>query len=466
MAEPVDPHAERSPDLTAPDRHDRFKEFLSRDLGSIVILFIGRSGSTFVAGLLDGHSQILSLPKGAVRRGDRSLVEYVVDECAGNPAITPAKLARGALSRAWWPPKDDPDPEKTAVLRENLTATLALLEWPPEPSQALRAIYFCGAETSGLDTSIVRYLLVNLHFHEALEGSRPFLEEHLSPLRVLYTTKDPRSSFLSELRRKPRSFLIDSNGLYRSFRGADAYDLYDKYRHCSYMLKNERLNAQPREEMARLSTWLGVDFEEQLLQCTLMGQPWSAVPSSRPGGVRGDQFSSAHNKEEVLDRHDRIYLELMYFRMCRDLGYPLTYVDSAGSLLRHGSVIIRRALNLGSKSYPMLRSWEHFRQNFDNFWTRQFCVEVTQPRTTTTSRMVHFVRLRREQLGWSILARGFVALRVAWIFVRPLPRDFLQVRLFYPLYRWMRNLRDAWSTENRSRGSRTAPEATGQETRN
>ena len=152
-------------------RLEEFRDFLKRDLGAIIMLHIGRSASFFVHGLLDGHSQILSLPRPCSR-----LTEFLLRTSASGVDGNTAALAAGAVTRGWWSRENDPDPARTTILQQNLLAALTMLDSPPTPAQAVRAHYFCAAEVSGVDIANVRYLLVNHHIHQTFKNGRPFAE--------------------------------------------------------------------------------------------------------------------------------------------------------------------------------------------------------------------------------------------------------------------------------------------------
>jgi hypothetical protein len=271
----------------------------------------GRSGSSLLLRLFDGHPQVYAIPREsrllteigpAFRRsGDRSAVEaYLLDRFADHRA-------------------GEAQAEAARLIRQGVPGL--------DPAAA------------GLGRELIRIALEALAAARDPTGARCFLEktpkneEHLDEIfrtfpqaRVIQLVRDPRAVYLSN--KRSEAYRMDPAFVARQWVKSLRCALRQvvKFGRAPQMLilRYEDLVGRPRETLEILCGFLEVDFDEALTRPTVYGNPWQgnaygedaakiyAIEPSKADSWR-DEITATENLAIVAEA--RLEMSL--------LGYPL-----------------------------------------------------------------------------------------------------------------------------------------------
>jgi hypothetical protein len=221
----------------------------------------GRSGSSLLLRLFDGHRQVYAIPREsrlltevapAFRRdGDRAAVEAYLagrfaDYRAGEARAEAAGRIRAQVRRL--------DPASPTLGRELIRIALEALAAARDPSAAR-----CFLEKT------------------------PKNEEHLDEIfqvfpqaRIIHLVRDPRAVYLSN--KRSETYRMEPGFVARQWVKSLRCALRQvvKFGRAPQMLilRYEDLVARPRATLDDLCGFLGVDFDEALARPTVYGNPW------------------------------------------------------------------------------------------------------------------------------------------------------------------------------------------------
>jgi hypothetical protein len=222
----------------------------------------GRSGSSLLLRLFDGHPQVYAIPResrlltevgpGFRSSGDRAAVEaYMLDRFAdefraGEARADAARRVREGVAAL--------DPASPLLGRELIRIALEALAAARDPAGAR-----CFLEKTPKNEE---------HFDEIF---RMFPEA-----RVIHLVRDPRAVYLSN--KRSEAYRMEPGFAARQWVKSLRYSLRQvvKFGRAPQMLmlRYEDLVGRPRETLESLCGFLGVDFDESLTRPTVYGNPW------------------------------------------------------------------------------------------------------------------------------------------------------------------------------------------------
>lgn len=271
----------------------------------------GRSGSSLLLRLFDGHPQVYAIPRESRllteigpafrQKGDRAEVEaYLLDRFAdyraGEARAEAARWIRAGVS--------DLDPASPVLGRELIRISLEALSAARDPAGAR-----CFLEKT------------------------PKNEEHLDEIfeifpqaRVIHLVRDPRAVYLSN--KRSDSYRMEPGFAARQWVKSLRCTLRQvvKFGRGPQILivRYEDLVTRPHETLQSLCGFVGVDFDETLKRPTVYGNPWQ-------GNAYGDDAAKIYEIEpskaetwrgEIALEENRAIVAEARFEMSL-LGYPL-----------------------------------------------------------------------------------------------------------------------------------------------
>lgn len=270
----------------------------------------GRSGSSLLLRLFDGHPQIYPIPREsrlltevapAFRTsGDRAAVaNFLTDHFAEYTGAAPAEAARrfdeGAARL---------DPASPTLARELVGVVLDALAAARDPAGAR-----CFLEKT------------------------PKTEAHLDEVfasfpqaRVIHLVRDPRAVYLSN--KRSDAYRMEPDFAARQWVKSLGCILRQTTKFARgpqiQILRYEDLVGRPRETLADLCGFIGVEFDEALARPTVDGAPWR-------GNAYGDDAAATSEieaakaeswRDEITPEENRAIVAQARFEMSL-LGYPL-----------------------------------------------------------------------------------------------------------------------------------------------
>ena len=314
------------------------------------LFFWGRSGTVFLHSLFDGHPQVLTFPATRLNSfhhrqwpdiaGANTRAEMVDKFIRWNPSCFDGANDRWLEGLAELGPGRD-----TPLHVDEARFTAALLARLPDraPGGIRRrdffvAAHFAYAEARGEDVSQKTLLLYHLHSPEAYDGIAAALED-FPDMVAMGTVREPGRSLASYLRKNrdvARHFGQADRSDYAGMVRTGGYNAL--YRHQlsgwselfarlpmpRYEVRLEDLHDAPRATLTRLAAWLGLAWDERLLESTWNGLAyWGDKMAVKPQ----HGFSGAHTRQpsekadDALDALDRYVLEGLLAGYRREHGY-------------------------------------------------------------------------------------------------------------------------------------------------
>lgn len=289
-----------------------------------------RSGTSLLYNLFDGHSEVAWL----VDEG--YLFEYLYDLSPEGAQIfidaMPAdvkNLAAGLRDRQVIPPLHEPyrqSEERGSVSRIELPTNwderaflAALAESAPEagiPGVWSRLVFSC---LSGLKEAPKRYACLKAPDYGK---SARAATELISDARAVVVIRDPL-------------YALDSLKRSRELRGEkllswpqlalnihyfqQMLERIDEPRDRTIVVRYESLVADPEKTLRGITDWLGISFEECLLEPTMRGVPWPGISSFEP--TTGIQTDPARRPIKALSEDEQALIRLHLGDFRRRFGY-------------------------------------------------------------------------------------------------------------------------------------------------
>ena len=284
----------------------------------------GRSGTDFLSGLFEGHSQIATLPGKFLpdlqaceydNRSDRA-VQKVMEQARFDQHFRLKKIEYD---------HDEFDSFCSLYLKNSPAFS---------PRTVLKALHYGWEKVLRNDVTGKKWILWHSHgalFHEHYKELFSSLKNELS---IILCCRDPRESLVAyyDYKKGQNSFDYpdweDSrfilNGLSLK-RIVDQIEIYDSLQRADnvYYHRVEHLNICPRESLTALCEFLQIDFEESLL-----------IPEQDNHSGRGLQgFDRRSNivrwPERLKKSRSLAIVEMLFARPIQELGYPDLICESS-----------------------------------------------------------------------------------------------------------------------------------------
>ena len=307
-------------------------------VNAVVLVPIGRSGSTFMGSLFDGHPAVAGLPGWFVtnyadwappqeREGRREFVRrFTIDNAAGldgrkSRFLDLLKLPERASANA-----------EPGIDVDRFGALLVRLIDDGQPLSRRRflcACYLVCLALRGGDPSLVQWLLV--HDHTLYEGSLVAFQADFPSMRLLVTTRDPRESWASF--RVFEEIKAGGPHVFTAFVAHLRLQAVLATRICkaisSLAASNVRivdlgvLHIMQDGAMKRLAAWLDIAFLSSLTVSTKNDVAWGGNASDRRATNGFDRQRAVLRYREKLDPHEIEIVEHFLAPLIVLLGYPL-----------------------------------------------------------------------------------------------------------------------------------------------
>jgi len=299
-------------------------------LDTVVLITTGRTGSDFLQGLLDSHPEVVVfngslffytdfLLRSKCLKLDDYDVEDVVEEFIGlnierfksRYDLTEGKDRLGITGS-----------EAISIdLNEFRRIAIGLAnEMDRRPSSILISLYGAYHVCSGMDILNAKVLMH--HAHHASE-SKIFLQDFPESL-VLITTRDPRATLVSGIENWRNYSRRHDTGrhlyIYVKRIIEDTAPFAGWGRSCRAM----RLEDLPREESLKLlCSWLGIRFEESVLQSTWQGLLWygDRVSGRKIPAAKWTPNRTYNGWKERLTTKDQVMLNFLMYERLLNYGY-------------------------------------------------------------------------------------------------------------------------------------------------
>ena len=321
-----------------------------RVVNAIAVQNYGRSGSTFVQSLLDGHPNILSTPNFY----SRAFYEKWQEKIADVPDEEKQKAFIGAF-RQWF---DTAYVDHSAGLHRLGPAQNQIAHVDEKRFERLLAAFFKHNEMTRrnlfigthlayglcLDRDLAQDLWILYPIHGPPKKVADALLEDFPETKFLYTVREPLSNFASSLSHYRTSNMdyashpvVATLGLQFCRLGHLVKEAYiDRpYREIhreidqAKAIRLEDLHAQPENVMSSVVTWLGLPWHDCLLDSTFDGKIWWNRPESPKQHGFGGQMLS-RNVVRRLSPLDRFRVSTIARPKARMWGYePLEETRTA-----------------------------------------------------------------------------------------------------------------------------------------
>lgn len=297
---------------------------------AIFIVGVGRSGTTLLKALLDGHPQLLVLP-----------LESKARSWHGAPDPVAALQAHSRYGH------DFPsDPDERARFEAQLRSDLA---GPVDLATGLRALTRAVAVLRPVSGAIGWVEKTPKHLRNTAELFAAFGSE----TRVICMVRDPRAVFASRARRWNRWGAQARLRFARRWAIDDSLTRHFEARPGFMALRYESLVLDPEPAMRRVSEHLGIGFEPSLLVPSREGQPWKSN-SSFGTGTTGFSTEALERFRAELQPEDIAELEDLLGPRMRRRGY-----ETSG---RASRLSWRRLLVGSSPLRTLAKEWLHERR--------------------------------------------------------------------------------------------------------
>jgi hypothetical protein len=277
----------------------------------------GKSGTTLLLSLLDGHRQLLPFPEETAyfptvltkfaNAGREAQIHHIIEKSEARLLFSHDARGGGRDYSAF----------PAGRMRETF---LEAARDPANASRDLLAILMAAyAETTGTDTrAITRWI-------EKTPANRNHLEailERFPNAKIILTLRDPRGVFDARLQRErskkiPRLSIFDNVRNWRTAaRNALAYANHPAF----HLVRFEHLLEQPEATMRDLARFLGIAWTPSLLEPTKAGTPWQGNSASK-AAFHGINRAPVDRWRKGLEPVETAWIE----RHCADLMVRLGY---------------------------------------------------------------------------------------------------------------------------------------------
>jgi hypothetical protein len=306
------------------------------------IVGVGRSGTTLLVSLLDGHPELLSLPhesKAASWHGADDPVSRLYEVTPYGDDFPVAPEEREAFE---------------ARLRSRLrgpsdlrTALLALVD----------AVVRTGAPSNAMEASV---WLEKTPKH--LPRVPTLLAQFGPSTRAICVIRDPRAVFLSRSRRWNRRGLHAIRVFARRWAFYDALSRQFETSHPGFrVVRYEDLVREPEATLRGVADHLGIAWHASLLVPSRMGEPWEGNSSFEERAAQAGLSSASLDRyrTELADDEIAEIERLLGPRMVRR-GYALEVVTDLGPTWR------RLKLEVASRGRVLREGWRWRREASGN----------------------------------------------------------------------------------------------------
>lgn len=320
--------------------------------GVITVQNYGISGSTFVQSLLDDHPQILSLP------GLYAHPLYPFFDEKGHLPFEEFMQAFFERFQFWFDPSlalthvsavtlglHQMGPNRDQPLAIDMMSFLETFEEHYRPylalSQPLRRKYFIiavflayyagrGKSVPANHSVWILYPIHSLQFKYA-----QYMREDFADYRFIHSVREPLRNIGSTIRftlshadwwvfdalQRGLAQILNDYQLFAEIIRVNGYRPYfDVAEVPAVAVKLEDLHAHPKAMMTALARWLGIDWNDSLLQSSFSGMTWWNRPESKR--VSGfDKEIPNHDFLEFVTARDRYILAPLLRRQYRAWGY-------------------------------------------------------------------------------------------------------------------------------------------------
>ena len=247
-----------------------------------------RSGTTFFAKLLDGHSKMLLFPEETIFRkwskmtfeSDEAFFDYVLNDTMiknMNPAYNRTENERTGSGLSDY--SGFPFDRFSALFKEQYSASN---KTPKEQFEALFLSFF-ETRKAELNANYPTY------FVEKTPSNEARLDDYFKwwpSAKSIYIIRHPLDAIFSHLQKNTalsdpiddQSFVTELESWLKSYQKYYQWSL--KYPKKVFLVRYEGLLNNRQAEMKRVATYLELDFEEILLQTTNLGKSWDGVSST------------------------------------------------------------------------------------------------------------------------------------------------------------------------------------------
>ncbi len=281
-----------------------------------------KSGTSLLMALLDAHPQLVAYPE------ESAFFRRYLPLAQGQPRPQQLTLADRHLTHIFeWnqdsPPAhqaDYPDRDYAFISAEEVRREMRRLlqeRWQHTGDVLSAAVLAYGA-VSGFLTPQARYWVEKTPFNERFAAQ---IFTWWPQARCLHMLRDPRDNYLSYRRKHPEwSVQVFARNWRRSaFQGWYNQRRFGRNRYL--VLRYEELVQQPEETLRQVVGFLGLDWQDSLLQPSRAGRPWKG------NSMFGQQFQGisaapSGRWRTVLAPQETALLQRLVGRWLTYYGYP------------------------------------------------------------------------------------------------------------------------------------------------
>jgi len=338
--------------ITDIDMVEKYQKFLKMDKKIIVLVMFGRTGSTFIHGLLDNRDTNLNYVT--------MILPPLIDRFykAENRVLTLDEIEY-IVSPMWKFLGEFYDIEEFKSIFFTIAKTLEL-----NGVMLFKLLYFTIGVMNKQDLEKIEYLINHQHMIDNNHSVEAFYRE-FKDVKYIFAMKDSRSQVKSIFRHlseidKSTDYYYDA--LYNYTRALDFYNQNIKK---SYTVINEKLNLSPESEVKKLIEWLGLEFSSNYMDCTNQGEHWGAYKSNKVS-LKGNEFSKLHIESfNDIDRKTIKYIELVQGNLLLSFGYKLKFIKTKMDYLKHIHYFLSDILKNSESNTKKLKS-----SSFKNIYVR------------------------------------------------------------------------------------------------
>jgi hypothetical protein len=313
----------------------RINEYID-NINIIVITAQGRSGSTLLQTLLDGHVEVFSLPgfhyKYDYLVGRQDPVNAADDFVKNNPGFFNTEQSYfgrvGIANASLLGECGDKHAEiSTELFLEKFTLIASHLNSPINRKSFFCIIHIAAAMALGNDPFVQKYILFHLHDNR-YDVFREIMDDFPN-CRLIATTRDPRESIASwkEVVRRRRNWSNNFSTIVQSaINILDAFEMLERFlmllRPNQWMLVDlARIHTVQDLGMRNLAAWLGISYDDGLCTTTVLGLVWWGN-DHRLRPISGfDKDKSRKNFANILQPFEILLLEHIFVGILNSLEY-------------------------------------------------------------------------------------------------------------------------------------------------
>ena len=202
--------------------------------------------------------------------------------------------------------------------------TNLLLAYPMNRRNFFLSVYEAYVLEAGIDWDNVRVVFEHSHTTFCLKA----IADDFPDSRFIQAMRDPRALYNSYIVLVKRTGnVMEYWNIKRLLHGYSNVDLYWKNlpEKRYLILRNEDLLPPFEKEMARVSTWLGVDFFESMLEPTFGGKRWKGNSAYRDADKVSPKIM-ATRWENDLNSMDQCMVEFLFSRDIQLHGYKFLHL--------------------------------------------------------------------------------------------------------------------------------------------